>query len=251
MRVYLALTQPFGIPTRDIEDVDILASYYYLRKNEDFQSWVKHSRDFLCDSGLFTFVNTGVKVDLERYADEYADFVRDNNIKEYIELDVDEIKGVAWTRKLRDRIEKRVGWQSIPVFHVVRGKESFIQDCKDYKWICVGFMLSEGLPNTLTHKYVPWFIDKAHENDCRIHGLGFTKTTILENYAFDSVDSSSFSAGGRYGTYQYFDPSLKQMKQVQKPNGTRMPNATALLVHNFYEWVKYQKYARHNIPIIW
>ena len=41
------------------------------------------------------------------------------------------------------------------------------------------------------------------------------------------------------------------MKQVQKPNGTRMPNATALLVHNFYEWVKYQKYARHNIPIIW
>lgn len=112
-------------------------------------------------------------------------------------------------------------------------------------------MLSEGLPNTLTHKYVPWFIDKAPENDCRIHGLGFTKTTILENYAFDSVDSSSFSAGGRYGAYQYFDPSLKQMKQVQKPNGTRMPNATALLVHNFYEWVKYQKYARHNIPIIW
>ena len=251
MRVYLALTQPFGIPPKDIEDVDILASYYYLRNSEEFQEWVKHSRDFLCDSGLFTFVNTGVKVDLERYADQYADFVRENNIKEYIELDVDEIKGVEWTRKLRDRIEKRVGWQSIPVFHVVRGKESFIQDCKDYKRICVGFMLSEGLPNNLTHKYVPWFIDKAHENDCRIHGLGFTKTTILENYAFDSVDSSSFSAGGRYGTYQYFDPSLRQMKQVQRPAGTRMPNATALLVHNFYEWVKYQKYARHNIPIIW
>ena len=126
MRVYLALTQPFGIPPKDIEDVDILASYYYLRNSEEFQEWVKHSRDFLCDSGLFTFVNTGVKVDLERYADQYADFVRENNIKDYIELDVDEIKGVAWTRKLRDRIEKRVGWQSIPVFHVVRGKESFI-----------------------------------------------------------------------------------------------------------------------------
>lgn len=247
MRVYLAMTQMYGMSPEDLADIDVLASYYYLRTCKPLREGVQGARNFLCDSGLFTFLNSGVKVNFEAYADEYADYVRENNVRNYIELDIDEIKGVGYTRKLRDRIEKRVGWQSIPVFHVIRGKESFIQDCKDYDRICVGFMLSEGLPSTLTEKYVPWFIDKAHENDCRIHGLGFTKTTILDNYHFDSVDSSSFSSGGRYGQYHYFDPVSKQIKQIQKKPNTKMPSATALLLHNFREWVKYQKYARHNL----
>ena len=241
------MTQMYGMSPNDLADVDVLASYYYLRTCKALQEGVKGARDFLCDSGLFTFLNTGVKVDLESYADEYADWVRDNNVKSYIELDVDEIKGVEWTRKLRDRIEKRVGWQSIPVFHVIRGKDSFIQDCKDYERVCVGFMLSEGLPNALTTKYAPWFIDKAHENNCRIHGLGFTQTSILQNYAFDSVDSSTYSSGGRFGLYQYFDPVSKTIKQIPRKQNTRMPSATNLLLHNFHEWVKYQKYARHNL----
>lgn len=109
MRVYLAMCGMFGIPSQDLEDVDVLASYYYLRKNTELHEGVKHARTFLCDSGLFTFVNTGVNVNLEAYADEYADYVRDNNIREYIELDVDDLKGVEWTRRLRDRIERRVG----------------------------------------------------------------------------------------------------------------------------------------------
>ena len=251
MRVYLAMTQMYGFKPEELADVDILASYYYIRNCKPLAEGWRGARDFLCDSGLFTFVNTGVRVDLESYADEYADWVRDNNVREYLELDVDEIKGVGWTRKLRDRIEKRVGWQSIPVFHVVRGKEAYLQDCRDYNRVAVGFMLSEGLPNNLTEKYVPWFIDKAHEHDCRIHGLGFTKTSLLPKYAFDSVDSSTFSAGGRFGSYQYFDPVRKQIKQIARKAGTRMPSANALTIHNFHEWVKYQKYARHNIPIIW
>lgn len=132
-----------------------------------------------------------------------------------------------------------------------RGKERFIQDCKDYDRVAVGFLLSEGLPNSLTHKYVPWFIDKAHEHDCRIHGLGFTRTSQLANYPFDSVDSSTYSAGSRFGSYQYFDVKTKTIKQIVRQPGTRMPSAVSLLRHNFHEWVKYQKYARHNILSIY
>ena len=51
MRVYLALTQPFGIPPKDIEDVDILASYYYLRNSEEFQEWVNGAGNtFSCNT---------------------------------------------------------------------------------------------------------------------------------------------------------------------------------------------------------
>lgn len=251
MRVYLAMAQTYGMPDAAFENADILSSYIYLRNNPNLISIIPKTRSFLCDSGLFTFINTGKRVDMESYADEYADFVRDNKIKDYIELDVDQIKGVSYTRRLRDRIESRVGWQSIPVWHTIRGKESFIQDCKDYPRIALGFFLSEGIPIKMSLKYAPWFIDTAHDNDCRIHGLGFTHTSKLKDYHFDSVDSSSFTAGGRFGNFHYFDPVSKSILQVSKKAGQRMPNANALNIHNYKEWRKFQDYAYNNIPIIW
>lgn len=251
MRVYLAMTQTYGMPDSAFKNADILASYIYLRNNPNLISIIPHTRSFLCDSGLFTFLNSGKKVEMEKYADEYADFVRENNIRDYIELDVDQLRGVEYTRRLRDRIEARVGWQSIPVWHTIRGKEAFIQDCKDYPRVAVGFLLAEGLPQKLSEKYVPWFIDTAHEHGARIHGLGFTKTEKLPLLHFDSVDSSSFTAGGRFGVYQYFDTATKTMKQVQRKAGTRMPSANALNIHNYHEWRRYQDWAYSNIPIIW
>lgn len=37
--------------------INILESFYYLRKNEEFMSLVKHFGSFLLDSGAFTFMS--------------------------------------------------------------------------------------------------------------------------------------------------------------------------------------------------
>ena len=200
------------------------------------------------------FINSGKRVDYDNYIHEYADYVKANNIKEYVELDVDQLIGVKETRKLRDRLENLVGWRSIPVWHTIRGKGSFIQDCKDYDRICLGFFLTEGLSPATTDKYAPLFIDKAHEHGCRIHGLGFTKTSVLRKYHFDSVDSSSWTGGQRFGKRWYFDADKKMMRSEDKPEGKRIiigKGYTNLMTHNFRQWHLYQNWARKNLSIIW
>ena len=221
MKIYLSTTQFIQIEDL-LDDSDILIAYPYIRKGGlNLDKYLPRFRNFILDSGVFTMINSGKRFDLNSYADEYADYVKEKKIKQYVELDVDQIIGVEKTRALRDRIEKRVGWQSIPVWHTVRGKESFIQDCKDYKYIALGYFLTEGLPSSLTKKYAKAFIDTAHSYGCRVHGLGFTKTKELHNIPFDSVDSSNWVASRRFGILYKFDPSQRIMRQYH-PNDRRM-----------------------------
>lgn len=249
MKIYLAVTN-----IKYVEDLvpgsDILAAYPYMKDNTPLIERLPTLRNFILDSGVFTMINSGKKFDLDKYVEEYADFIKRYNIKQYVELDVDQIIGVEKTRKLRDRLEAKVGWRSIPVWHTIRGKESFIQDCKDYDYIALGYFLTEGLKTKVTEKYAKAFINKAHELGCRIHGLGFTKGELLKKLPFDSVDSSSWSASRRYGCTFKFDPQQGVIKFLPRHEG-RMKEAMALGRPAFIEWKKYQDYAYHNMLPIW
>ena len=254
MRIYLAVTALHYLGYDVLEGADILASYYYCRNIPELVAKIPKMRDFLLDSGLFSFINSGKKVDYDRYLHEYADFVKEHGIRDYVELDVDQLVGVKETRRMRDRLESLVGWRSIPVWHTIRGKESFLQDCKEYPRICLGYYLTEGLPSALTEKWTPWFIDKAHELDCRIHGLGFTKTSLLPKFHFDSVDSSTWSFGQRYGAHFYFNRDTKKMEQRTREAGKRIiigPGFKGLMEYNLHQWRLYQNWARKNLPVIW
>lgn len=237
------------MPYEKLRGADILSSFYYCRSNPQMVKQIPYFRNFLLDSGIFTFINSGKYVDMDRYIHEYADFIKQNKIKDYVELDVDQIEGVKETRRIRDRLENLVGWQSIPVWHTVRGTDSFIKDCKDYPKICLGFFLTEGLSTKVTEKYAPKMIRLAHENGCKIHGLGFTKTTMLHKFHFDSVDSSSWSMGHRFGTKSIFDKVNKVMRAETKPPGTKA-NGALIQEYNFQQWRMFQDYAIKNLPII-
>lgn len=249
MKIYLAVTNIVYLEDL-IPGSDILSSYVYLKKETGLVGMIPSMRNFILDSGVFTMINSGKKFDLDSYVDEYADFVRTNKIKNYVELDVDQIIGVEKTRKLRDRLESKVGWRSIPVWHTIRGKESFIQDCKDYEYIALGYFLTEGLKADLTAKYAKAFVDKAHSLNCRIHGLGFTRFEHLKKIPFDSVDSSSWAASRRFGIWFKFDANNGCVTQF-KPKNSRMPSAAKAGRPAFIEWKKYQDWAYTNLMPLW
>jgi hypothetical protein len=249
MTIYLAVTSLHYTGYEMLKGADILSSYFYCRSIPEITDTIPQMRDFMLDSGVFSFINSGKKFD-ERYIREYAEYIRANKIKSYVELDVDQIIGVKETRKLRDKLEAMVGWPSIPVWHTIRGKEAFLQDARDYPRICLGYYLTEGLPTALTEKFTPWFIDKAHENDCKLHGLGFTKTNLLPKFPFDSVDSSTWSFGQRSGASFFFNPERRRMEQRGKKQGVRISDYSGLMKHNFAEWRKYQDWARNYLPTI-
>lgn len=250
MKVYLACTNAIQIEDL-MEGADILVAYPYIKGNSQLISLIPKMRNFILDSGVFTMINTGKKFNLDTYVEEYAQFIKTHNIKQYVELDVDQIIGVEKTRALRKRLESLVGWKSIPVWHTIRGKESFIQDCKDYDYICLGYFLTEGLKAQVTEKYAKAFVDTAHKYNCRIHGLGFTKGELLKKIPFDSVDSSSWAASRRYGCCFKFDARNRRIKFLQRRKNQRMKNAQALGRPAFIEWRKYQDYVYEHMNPVW
>ena len=128
-----------GIKLEPFTSLNILESYYYLRGNDSFARLIKGFQNFLLDSGAFTFLsNAKTKVDWERYIEEYAEYITNNNIKLFFELDIDSIVGLKQVEKYRERLEKLTNRQCIPVWHPSRGYDYFIKMCKDYPYVALG-----------------------------------------------------------------------------------------------------------------
>lgn len=247
MRLYLAdggsnwksaLPEP-----ENYHGVYLLQSFFYADAFTE-RVIIPSCKDFLCDSGAFTFMQSSKhSVDWKTYADSYADFIVRNGIDKYFELDVDSVIGYEQVKKLRNRLEMKTGRKCIPVWHSNRGKEEFIQMCKEYDYVALGGLVGGAKEYSRQYwKYFPWFINTAHENGSKIHALGFTSIEGMHRYRFDSVDSTSWNAGNRFNGVVYrFTGS--GMGRIQKPSGKIIGNHRALAKHNFKEWVKLQRYA--------
>lgn len=181
--------------------INILESFYYLRKNEEFMALVKHFGSFLLDSGAFTFMSGSHKggINWDEYVEEYAAFINRWDVKLFFELDIDSVVGLPETERLREKLEALTGKKPIPVWHRNRGKEYFIKMCEDYPYVALGGIVTKEIDRKKYETAFPWFIKTAHEHKCKIHGLGYTTVANLKKYHFDSVDSTSWLYGNRGG----------------------------------------------------
>lgn len=250
MNIYLAGTEARGkelskLNNSIFHDANILQSFYYC---DDFseQVIIPQSKRFLLDSGAFTFMtNGGSNVDWDSYCDKYIDFINRNKVTHFFELDIDSVVGLKKVEELRERIERGTGKQSIPVFHVSRGKQYFIDMCRNYDYVAFGGLLTDGIPRKDIVKAMPWFVNTAHEHGAKIHGLGFTAIEALKTIHFDSVDSTAWISGNKFGGVYEF--TGKTIVKHNKPTGSRMAQPAKLALHNFTEWVKFSKYAETHL----
>ena len=225
------------------ESVYGLESYYSIKK--DFIPYMSRMKSFLLDSGAFTFINSSKKqtVDWNRYVDKYADFVRENRIRNYFELDIDSIVGLKEVERLRCRLERRVGWQSIPVFHINRGFDYFRYMCKDWKYVAFGGIRTDGYSTATLEKYFPLFIREAHINSTKLHAFGYMASAGLERYKFDTVDSSSWMHS-RFGQYAVFkNGRIEYYTKNKLKRGRLKMTEQECKEHNLMEFLKYQRYA--------
>ena len=187
----------------------------------------------------FTFMNGAKRVDFDSYTDRYIEFINAYKVPLFFEMDLDAIVGLPKVEEYRRRIESRTGRQCIPVFHRERGKDYFIDMVKNYKYVAIGGIAVKDIKKT-EHKYFPWFIDKAHEYGCKIHGLGYTDFAHVDKYCFDTVDSTSWIVGGKYGNiYTIRDGYPKQTslrKEGHKCNGEKINE------HNMKVFMKYSEH---------
>ena len=237
MELYLAGNIGYGEKWNAPIDVALLESFYYI--DDTAKAAIPRLKKFILDSGAFTFFTAGKNVDFDSYVERYGEFIKAFNIKLFFELDIDSVVGFDKVLQYRKRLEQITGKQPIPVWHISRGKERFIQDAKDYPYVALGGIVS-GEWSPAAQKRFPWFINTAHQYGAKIHGLGYTQLEGLKKNHFDSVDSTAWTTGNRFGYIYKFDGTT--MRKINLPPGKRLkPREVAQ--HNFDEWVKFQKYA--------
>lgn len=226
-------------------------SKYILESFYSIQEWqiplIKTMDCFLLDSGAFTFMNSNKKTSFDAYIDRYIDFINRNNIELFFELDVDSVIGYENVKKLTSRLEKETGKKSIPVWHLSRGIDNFYRMCDEYEYAAIGGFVTKEIQRK---KYgaIPYLIQEAHKRKCKLHGLGFTSTSYYDKIRFDSVDSTTWNVGGKYGNICLFDSKIGMRQNYYAYNNNkRCINQKELMTYNWNQWIQYQRFAEKHL----
>lgn len=247
MRMFLAgsmggLTKSKYSQSELFKGAYILQSFYYVDKYVE-DVIMPNCKDFILDSGAFTFMQNSKKsVNWDEYVEKYAEFVKKHKVKKYFELDIDSIVGLKEVERLRAKLEALVGYQCIPVWHLWRGMNYWHKMCKEYSYVAIG-----GLADTdkhskrikKLHDCFPMLINIAHRNGAKVHGLGYTSLKGIKKYHFDSVDSTSWLSGNRFGAVYKFNGET--IVKIDKPKNKRVKTNIAM-ENNFMEWKKFSQY---------
>lgn len=221
----------------------ILESFYYV--DEDTERLLPYFGDFLLDSGAFTFMQgTKGHTNWEEYVDRYAAFIKRNNVKKYFELDIDSVVGYEEVKRLRKLLEAKAERPCIPVWHKSRGMEEYRRMCDEYPYVAIGGIVSKEIKPEQYGAF-PSMIKEAHKRGAKIHGLGFTNLSWLPRCHFDSVDSTAWTTGNRFGFLYKFDG--RTMKKIPAPKNSRIGKPREAALINYTEWIKFQKYAEVNL----
>jgi hypothetical protein len=221
----------------------ILESFWYI---QDWQLEYLNKKDlFLLDSGAFTFMNNFKgKVDWKEYIDKYADFIIKNKVKNFFELDIDVIVGYEKVKEYTKYLEQKTGRKCIPVWHVKRGLDEWTRLTKEYDYVAIGGIVAKEIKSSQYDMFIP-LLKIAKENNCKVHGLGFTNLKLMKKYHFYSVDSTSWKSGGRFGIIYEFKNN--KMYQYKKPDNKRAKSANGwhdkIELQNMLAWSKLQEYA--------
>ena len=180
----------------------LLLSYWYY-KNLDLDEYLgrfPEHPDVFADSGAFTAMTLGAEV----VVGEYAAWLRkwQHHLTAAANLDV--IGSPEGTAANQQRLED-LGVQVLPVYHA-RGdwdlRFDVLADLNErYSYVCLG-----GLVGMST--VMPWLVQAfaiAERTGTRFHGFGQTRTVVLRDLPWYSVDSSSWGSVYRYGGLDLWD----------------------------------------------
>lgn len=250
MKIYLAgsMLQLIRLINFDKEKcpVYLLQTFYDMRKMQscDVLRMINSCKEFLLDSGAFTFMNSGKKVHWKTYVDEYIEFINEYGVQQFFELDLYTLPdvGIEKTIKMRRYIEHHTGKKSIPVFHACMGLDMYRELCQEYDYIGIGASgLTEECRWVKNRKLLKQMVKIANSYGTRVHGLGYTRLSNInkKEVPFYSVDSSAW-IGSRFNTrYDIKNGILTNSNATSK--GVRLKDWKQLDLHNLAQWRKIQQ----------
>ena len=209
MRIFMSISIPPDIDeilkNEQSNKLYILTSYEYRNALRGYKP--SNFKDFIADSGAFTAMNAGKKIDGD-YIDKYIEWIKRDNIDNFIEMDLDEIIGYEKTIQIRKKIEKETGKPVIPCWHLERGEDGWKRMCDEYDYVAISLSRLTKTSKWLqkyNFKPLSFFLSEARKRRCKVHALGCNDLNLLRKYHFYSADSSTHTLGRRFGQVLSFD----------------------------------------------
>ena len=156
-------------------------------------------------------------------------------------MDIEGVYGFEVYKDCLHCLQDITGKDPIYVFHKWRGLNYYKELVKQKNYIALGDVSIDNKSREL-YKFFPWFIEEAHRNNCKVHGLAFTSLKELQFMNFDSVDSSVWTASQRFGRCARFDGHSIKVYDERKNDEIELIRSNAVLEHDFLEWKKLSQY---------
>lgn len=264
VRIFFAgISSRMDIAEKYIEDG--LFSYFYRDSlPNDFWERVDTFDKLMVDSGAYSYFSahgegfaerSDIDKDPEEYVREYCEWLteHEDKIDHYVEMDVAKIVGFDKVQKFR-QIFDSYDLNPMYVYHPCND-ETWEELCKEHDMLGVGSGKQDFgyVVNRLK-------IAENHNVDCHLFGFTPTQSNQLHMLnKFDSlysVDSTSWTAGTRFGLFYYFDRSKGQLKSVGNEKFhekygkafNELPSED-IQKHNVIHWSEYAKYMKkHESP---
>jgi len=234
--IYLALTQGTGFADvhsmvkdhANTHPLRLLLSYWYFKDanlDELVALFKGRPLDLFADSGAYSAFTAGGKVSVEDYAAWVCRWHKYFTVVSAPDVIGDAKQSLLDTEKMLKLVPSSV--TVLPVFHV--GEDwSALQTCCDLSpYIALGGMV----PHSHTLHLRGWLtqcfakIPRAH----RVHGFGMTNLNLLRAYPWASADSSSWTAGFRYGIFSLYDPKRRTIFTVHVNKPASLLRAASVL----------------------
>mgnify|MGYP006954666626 CR=1 FL=1 len=219
----------------------ILESFVQVTPNST--KMLKYYPFYMLDSGAFSFMQGTrqlTRAAFIAYIDKYIAYINENGIEHFFEMDIDVLLGYRKVLELRKYINSETGKKCIPVWH----RYEFEKMCDEHDYVALGGLALKTISSREYH-VLPKLIAEAHRRKAKIHGLGFTSMKWLPMCHFDSVDSTAWLSGCKFGFLDKFNG--RSIVRIHRPKGTKFKSSRDAAIHNFREWVKFQKWAVNHL----
>lgn len=176
--------------------LSILIAYpYFTQKHADFlRNQPRDNYRLIIDSGAFTAWNSGHSISLDDYC-RFLDSIEHLRPFNAVQLDVFGEPEATYQNLLEMR---RRGYDVMPVFTRGDTLERLNEFYEMTNYIMFGGIVIGGQ----NQNYVKWFLENNRGR--MAHWLGFVDMDFIKHYRPESVDSSSWNSGARYGNLSLY-----------------------------------------------
>lgn len=196
---------------------NFLMSYQYVRGRNITSQYKDSGISLFIDSGAYTYMhdpkfNDFTPEQWEKQIKEYLNWARKHTdmIFAMANLDLDFLVGsetvIEWNKKYFEPFMLETGIPVCFVYHETPEAMTWEAFCKRYPYVGISYATSDF--DLATGKRL---LQVAEKYDTLVHGMGMTKTSILPQLPFYTVDSTSWKSGFRYGQLAIWNGKKVQM----------------------------------------